>query len=66
MFGVKTHTFNKMKEILGEEYGKMHIKGGSPPKMSVEDKLYATLKYLREYRTMESIGRDYGVSKSTI
>jgi hypothetical protein len=66
MFGVKTHTFNKMKEILDKEYEKMHIKGGSPPKMSVDDKLYATLIYLREYRTMESIGRDYGVSKSTI
>jgi hypothetical protein len=66
MLGVKTHTFKKMKEILDKEYGKMHIKGGSPPKMSVEDKLYATLKYLREYRTMESIGGDYGVSKSTI
>jgi hypothetical protein len=66
VFGVKIHTFKKMKEILDIEYGKMHRKGGSPPKMSVEDKLYATLKYLREYRTMESIGGDYGVTKSTI
>ena len=66
MFGVETQTFMKMKEILDNEYEKMHMKGGSPPKMSVEDKLYAALKYLREYRTMESIGGDYGVSKSTI
>jgi len=66
MFGVEARTFDKMKEILEKEYGKMHKKGGSPPKMSVEDKLYATLKYLREYRTMESIGGDYDVSKSTI
>jgi hypothetical protein len=66
MFGVKIHTFRKMKEILEKEYGEMHKKGGSPPKMSVEDKLYAALKYLREYRTMESIRSDYGVSKSTI
>jgi hypothetical protein len=66
MFGVKIKTFNKMIEILEKEYGKMHKKGGSPPKMCVEDKLYATLKYLREYRTMEHIGGDYGVSKSTI
>ncbi|WP_461257572.1 helix-turn-helix domain-containing protein, partial [Treponema sp. R80B11-R83G3] len=66
MFGVKTQTFMKMKEILDKEYEETHRKGGSPPKMSVEDKLYAALKYLREYRTMESIGGDYGVSKSTI
>jgi len=66
MFGVEIKTFNKMMEILEKEYRKMHKKGGSPPKMTVEDKLYATLKYLREYRTMESIGGDYGVKKSTI
>jgi len=66
MFGVKIKTFNKMMGILEKEYGRMRKKGGSPPKMSVEDKLYATLKYLREYRTMEHIGGDYGVSKSTI
>jgi hypothetical protein len=66
MFGVEIKTFKEMKKILEKEYLKMHKKGGSPPKMSVEDKLYATLKYLREYRTMEHISGDYGVSKSTI
>jgi transcription initiation factor TFIIIB Brf1 subunit/transcription initiation factor TFIIB len=66
MHGVKMHTFKKMKDILDNEYEEMHRKGGSPPKMSVGDKLYAALKYLREYRTMESIAADYGVSKSTI
>jgi len=66
MFGVKPETFTMMKKILEKEYEKIHKRGGSPPKMSVEDKLYATLKYLREYRTMEHIGGDYGVSKSTI
>jgi hypothetical protein len=66
MFGVKIKTFIKMKEILEKEYEEMHKRGGSPPKMSVENKLYATLKYLREYRTMEHIGGDYGVSKSTV
>ena len=66
MFGVKPDTFKQMLGILEKEYSEMHKKGGSPPKMSVEQKLYATLKYLREYRTMEHIGGDYGVSKSTI
>ncbi|MDR2534749.1 MAG: hypothetical protein LBD29_01790 [Treponema sp.] len=32
----------------------------------VEDKLYITLKYLREYRTMESTGADYGAGKSAV
>jgi hypothetical protein len=66
MFGVKPKTFNEMKEILQREYDEMHKRGGSPPKLTVEDKLFITLKYLREYRTMEHIGNDYGVSKSTV
>jgi len=66
LYGVKPATFEKMKAILQKEYGKMHKLGGSPPKLTVEDKLTITLKYLREYRTMESIGADYGVSKSTV
>jgi predicted DNA-binding protein YlxM (UPF0122 family) len=66
LYGVKPETFDKMKGILQKEYSKLHKLGGSPPKLTVADKLIATLKYYREYRTMESIGADYGVSKSTV
>ena len=66
LYGVKPETFTQMEGILQKEYYKLHKAGGSPPKMVVKDKLTATLKYYREYRTMESIGADYGVSKSTI
>ena len=66
LYGVKPDTFKKMTEILQKEYDKMHKAGGSPPKLTVKDKLTVTLKYLREYRTMESIGADYGVSKRTV
>jgi hypothetical protein len=55
-----------MLAILQKEYDEMHKKGGSPPKLMVKDKLTVSLKYLREYRTMESIGADYGVRKSTV
>ena len=64
--GVTPVTFEKMLAILQKEYDKLHKYGGSPPKLTVKDKLTITLKYLREYRTMESIGADYGVSKSTV
>ena len=66
LYGVKPDTFDKMLAILQKEYDKMHKAGGAPPKLSVMDKLMVTLKYLREYRTMESIGADYGVRKSTV
>ncbi|GHV08211.1 hypothetical protein FACS189485_19450 [Spirochaetia bacterium] len=66
LFGVRQETFESMEIILQKEYNKRHTYGGSPPKLSIGDKLKITLKYLREYRTMESIGVDYGVSKSTV
>jgi hypothetical protein len=66
LYGVQPDTFEKMKKILQKAFDAMHRKGGKPPSLAVEDKLYITLKYLREYRTMESIGADYGVGKSAV
>lgn len=66
LFGTKKVTFDAMLEILNEDYQKKHIRGGRPPKLSVLDKLIIMLQYYREYRAMEHIAFDYGVSKSTI
>jgi hypothetical protein len=55
-----------MKSILQKEYDSLHRSGGKPPTLTVEDKLYVSLKYLREYRTMDSIAAEYGVGKSTV
>jgi hypothetical protein len=66
LYGVKPDTFKKMLAILQREYGVLRQKGGKPPKLTVEDKLYITLKYLREYRTMDSIAAEYGVCKGTV
>jgi predicted DNA-binding protein YlxM (UPF0122 family) len=66
VYGVKPDTFNKMLSILQKEYAVMHKRGGRPPTLTPEDKLYIALKYLRDYRTMESIAVEYGVCKGTI
>jgi hypothetical protein len=66
LYGVKPGTFEKMKEILQKAFDELHKQGGKPPKLTAEDKLYVTLKYLREYRTVESIGAEYGVGKSAV
>lgn len=55
-----------MTEILEETYRKEYRRGGHPLKLSVLDKLVIILSYYRDYRTMESIAFDYGVSKSTV
>jgi hypothetical protein len=66
LYGVKPATFNKMVIILQKELRLLHKNGGKPPKLLPEDKLYITLKYLREYRTMDSLAAEYGVCKGTI
>jgi predicted DNA-binding protein YlxM (UPF0122 family) len=66
LYGVKPETFEKMASILQREWNKLHEPGGRPSKLTVREKLTVALKYLREYRTMESIGADYGVRKSTV
>ena len=66
LYGVKPDTFNQMLSILQKEFNAMHKSGGKPPKLTPEGKLYVTLKYLREYRTMDSIAAEYGVCKGTV
>jgi hypothetical protein len=55
-----------MRSFLQKEYDTLHHKGGKPPTLTVEDKLFITLKYLREYRTMDSIAAKYGACKGTV
>ena len=66
LYGVKPVTFNKMLSLLQKEFDDMHKSGGKPPKLTPEDKLYITFKYLREYRTMDSIAAEYSVCKGTV
>jgi hypothetical protein len=66
LYGVKPGTFKKMLSILQKEYDILHQKDGRPPKLTVEDRLTITLKYLREYRTMDSIAAEYRVCKGTV
>jgi hypothetical protein len=49
LYGVKPGTFHKMLLILQNEFDALHKNGGKPPKLTPENKLYITLKYLREY-----------------
>jgi predicted DNA-binding protein YlxM (UPF0122 family) len=65
-FGVKKEVFEKMLEVLNDEYAKKHKKGGRPSVLSVLDKLVVMLQYYREYRTMDNIAFDYNTNKSTI
>ena len=65
--GVKEETFNAMIEVFQEyeeERTKNHGKGGRKS-LCPEDKVLLMLSYFREYRTLEHVGFEYGVSEAT-
>ena len=68
--GVKPATFALMVEILHRTYALEHShnvrRRGRKSKLSMEDKLLATLEYFREYRTYFHIAASYGVHESNI
>jgi len=68
--GVKPATFALMVEILNRNYAREHSHNvrnrGRKSKLSMEDKLLATLEYLREYRTYFHIAASYGINESNI
>ena len=67
LFGVTKATFDKMLEILEKAYEEQCSKRGRPlSALSILDKLVIMLQYYREYRTMQHIAFDYGVSKTAI
>ena len=68
--GLKKRTYEECVEILKAKYKEEHIKNvrksGRESKLTIEDKLLATLEYLREYRTYAHIAASYGVHESQI
>ena len=53
-----------MISILREAEAVLKAQGGKPNKLVIEDRLFMTLDYLREYRTYFHISRSYGISES--
>jgi len=64
--GTTKSVFQMMLAILQAAHDELHKPGGKPPTLTVGDKLLLTLKYYREYVTMESIADDYDCDKSSV
>lgn len=62
--GIKRRTFDIMVTILREAEALLKTQGGKPNKLTIEERLFMTLEYLREYRTYFHISRSYGISES--
>ena len=66
IIGVKRETFAAMTEVLAAEYAKAHEKGGRKPKLTLEERLIMTLKYLRQYPTHKELAYEFEVGESTV
>jgi hypothetical protein len=68
--GMRRKTFARAIEILNKKYAEEHgnnvRNSGRKPKLSMEDKLVATMEYLREYRTLAHIGSSYDIHESNV
>lgn len=62
--GIKRKTFEKMVEILKEAEMEKKKLGGSPNKLTMEERLLMWLEYVREYRTYFHTGASWGISES--
>jgi hypothetical protein len=63
--GVTREVFEKMLEVLREEYAKDHAGGGAPG-LPVEERLTFALEYWREYRGQRHMAVSHQIPKSTI
>ncbi|MDR1627678.1 MAG: transposase family protein, partial [Oscillospiraceae bacterium] len=66
IIGVKRETFAEMIEVLYEQYLKKHKNGGRNPKLTVEEQLVLTLKYLRQYVTQKELAYEFEVGEATV
>ena len=66
IIGVKRETFSAMVEVLSAAYIKKHAKGGRKPKLTIEEQLILTLKYLRQYVTQKELAYEFEVGEATV
>ena len=66
IIGVKRETFTAMTEVLIAEHQKKHARGGRKPKLTLEEQLMMTLKYLRQYVTQKELAYEFEVGEATV
>jgi len=65
VIGVKKETFDAMVEILKLAYQAKHKHRGRHAKLSIQDMLFMTLKYWRQYVTQLELSIEFQVGEAT-
>ena len=68
IIGVKKATFEAMVKILKEAYARKPKKwrGGRKKKLTMENQLLMTLKYLRQYVTQKELAFEFEIGEATV
>ena len=66
IIGVTKETFDAMVEVLREAYAAKHKRRGRHTKLSIEDQLFLSLKYWRQYVTQKELAFEFEVGEATV
>lgn len=66
IIGVQKETFASMLDILQEAFAKKHERGGRPSKLSIEDQLFMSIKYWRQYVTQKELAFEFEIGEATV
>jgi hypothetical protein len=66
IIGVETDTFAAMLDVLREAYAAKHRRRGRHASLPLEDILFMSLKYWRQYVTQKELSFEFGVGEATV
>jgi len=65
IIGITKETFETMLIILRKAYGEKHKRRGRHTKLPLEDQLFMSLKYWRQYITQKELAFEFEVGEAT-
>jgi len=65
IIGVKRETFFEMTDVLRQAYASKHQNRGRHSKLSIEEQLFMSLKYWRQYITQKELAFEFCVGEAT-
>jgi hypothetical protein len=66
IIGVKKGVFETMLEVITEAYAAKHNRRGRHSKLTMDEILFMTLRYWRDYPTQLVLAHDFGVGEATV
>ena len=66
IIGVEKNTCSAMLEVLREAYAAKHKRRGRHAALALEDILFMSLKYWRQYVTQKELSFEFNVGEATV